>query len=124
MSIFKKKIIRHDSSEEYKDLWIAAQNEYPENYLRQLKYVKEKGTKQQYALFLAQTLQYVSSSATASSIKLNLTSGHIDLLSRSLLDALRHMQEDLPDEVYDYNIYNIEDVVQDVIKQVGKQPID
>ncbi|MEY8732539.1 hypothetical protein AB9M92_09825 [Peribacillus frigoritolerans] len=122
MSIFKKKSIRHDSSEEYKDLWIAAQNEYPEDYLRQLKYVKEKGTKQQYALFLAQTLQYVSSSA--SSIKLNLTSGHINLLSRSLLDALRHMQEDLPDEVYDYNIYNIEDVVQDVIKQVGKQPID
>ena len=49
--------------------------------------------------------------------KVSLTDGDIDVLMRGLKDALKHMQKDLPQGVYNYIRNNIEDTLEKVIKQ-------
>ncbi|MBO9129135.1 hypothetical protein [Bacillus sp. 165] len=118
--MFKKKIICHDDSEEYKDIIIESQEKHPNDYLKQLEYVRDNGTKQHYSMWLADRLQYVSTMNRWE--KLELKGAHTDLIGRSLLNALSHMQTDLPDGVYDYIIEKMETTILDVIKHLTKQP--
>lgn len=49
--------------------------------------------------------------------KVVLSDGEIDCLMRGFADALRHMQEDLPEGVYHYINNNVEDALEHAIKQ-------
>lgn len=48
--------------------------------------------------------------------KVSLTDGEIDLIMRGFKDALKHMQKNLPQGVYNYIKYNIEDTLEKIIK--------
>lgn len=49
--------------------------------------------------------------------EIQLTDGHIDLLTRAFGDSLRHMQEDLPEGVYRYIYSNAERTLEEIMKQ-------
>jgi hypothetical protein len=118
MFSLKKEILRQDKTKKYMDVTWVALERFPEDYLKQLEYVKENGTKQHYALWLADRVQYLSSLSFGK--KLELTSSDTDLIGRSLMDALRYMQQDLPEGVYDYIVNKMENSMLEIMKQLSK----
>jgi len=115
--MFATKIVMQDKTKEYMDVTWESLEKYPKDYKMQLKYVKENGTKQHYALWLANRLQYVSSLKSGREIKID--GANIDLICRSLMDALRHMQSNLPEGVYGYITSKMEDSMLDIVNKLN-----
>ncbi|MCG8483104.1 MAG: hypothetical protein MJA31_07330 [Clostridia bacterium] len=116
----KKKPVRHDDNESFQKLLFEARRKYKGDYLRQLQYMKEKGNKQSYimGLLTIAQLDFSLSSNHGKEIKFEVI--NLDYLYRGILDAVRHMQEDLPEGVYDYIQSGIETFVLKSLEQVDK----
>ncbi len=117
MNFFKKKeIVRLDDTKEYKDIAISIRNKFPDNPLKQLE-EWEKQPSEYRVMGISEVVQHFLAHQQGKSA--NLGAGQIELLYRSLLDLSRHLQENLPDGVYDYNYYNIQGVSKYLLKDIS-----
>lgn len=112
----EKEIIRHDSSDAYLKITHEAENMYPNNVLMQLGYIEHNGTPQQYALALVSAAQKACVPHREIT-KLKIPASDMDFILRALTDSMRHMQEDLPDGVYDYIISKMTKPLKNILKQ-------
>lgn len=85
--------------------------------LKQFQWVKnnEDLSYQQKIINMVTLIQMHFNSHTFEEIKLN--DAHIDLLFRGFLDALSHMQEDLPEGVYKYIYSNTVHTLEEIMIQ-------
>lgn len=100
--------VRHIKTKEYIQLAMEAYEKFPEDKYKRLNYVKERGTKQDYLIYLLCILQ---SWACGNGCRLDLfeedmrfNSCNIGGLFKALSLAVDYMKDDLPDEVYNYII--------------------
>lgn len=119
LKLFKKKeLYRHDNSKEYLDVVIEAENKYRDNPIAKLEYVKKTGTAQDYLMALATTAQQVTSLAMIGDYSTTEPDiGKYDCLYRGIMDAVSHMDRDLPEGVFLYIINNVEGFTLDVIRR-------
>lgn len=111
-----KEIIKHDRSDAYLKITSEAEKMYPNNILLQLSYIEANGTPQQYALALVWAAQKACV-PHRDRMKLKVPASDMDFILRALTDSLRHMQEDLPDGVYDYINSKMTKPLKNILKQ-------
>lgn len=113
----KEQIVDRTRRDEYYNITKAAFENEPNDVLKQLKYVKDNGKPENYLTFLLQEGQKsVAYSNTPS--KLSHSKTQVDYILRLYLDSVAHMQNNLPDGVYEYAIPMVEGFVESTIKQV------
>lgn len=112
----EKKITYRDRDEGVVESLVEAQK-HSDEPLEQFLWVKNNQdlSYQQKIINMVALTQLHFNSHTFEEIKLN--DAHIDLLSRAFLDALGHMQEDLPEGVYKFIYSNAADTLEEVMKQ-------
>lgn len=112
----KKKITRRDFDKGVRESLFEAQ-EQSENPLEQLLWVKnnQELSHQQKIINMIDLVNMHFN--LHENIEIQLTDGHIDLLTRAFGDSLRHMQEDLPEGVYRYIYSNAERTLEEIMKQ-------
>jgi hypothetical protein len=112
-----KPIIRHDSKKEYLDTAIRIRNDFHRDPLGQIKEWENQPSEFR-VLGFAEVVQFLASTSLIERGTVQLSTGQIDLLYRAILDLARHLQEHLPDGVYDYNYFNLNDVSKNIISQI------
>jgi len=115
---FKKEIVRHDDNKEFMNLWCEVQEKYPENIEKQLEFFRKHDNAQFRLLGEISLVQgYLARNLGQ---KIDTSTNELEFLFRSLLDLARHAQKNLPDGVHDYNFYNLDLVVNNILKKVEK----
>lgn len=114
--LLKKEIIRHDENNEFIDLWCEVQRKYPEDIEKQLELFRKQENAQFRLLGEISLIQgYLARNLEQ---KIDTSTNELEFLFRSLLDLARHAQKNLPDGVHDYNFYNLDLVVNNILKKV------
>lgn len=117
--LLKKEIVRHDENEDFMNLWCEVQEKYPEDIEKQLEFFREQGNAQFRLLGEITLMQgYLANNLHQ---KIDTSTNELEFLFRSLLDLARHAQKNLPDGVHDYNFYNLDLVVNSILKKVNKE---
>lgn len=114
--MFERKIAKLGKDKQYMDVTWAALEKYPKDYSMQLKYVKDHGTKQQYAFWMVDRLQDLSYLKSGKKIEINCSD--IELIFRSFKDSQKHMQPNLPEGVYNYIVNRMEDSILDIVNKI------
>jgi len=83
--------------------------------IARINYMHGRGSRQAYLMFLLEQTQFVLS--LSSNDHLMAEQRSLDYLYRALMDAVAHMQEGLPDAVYDYILGNIETFSESLIEE-------
>lgn len=114
----KKEIRKQTRDPEYIKAWIEADEKFPKDPLRQIEYLGEKygpKFKVMRMLELAQANLSINHKGDV-----ELFAGTLDWFVRGTLDAVDHMQDDLPEGVYQYINTNIEPVSKKIIQYKSK----
>ncbi|MBA4544701.1 hypothetical protein H1164_17980 [Thermoactinomyces daqus] len=99
---------RHLDQQDYKDL-VSKANAHSDSVVTQYRHLKNIGTSKKLLLqFLADQAQYKMVEIPRD-ITFEFTAAELEWMLRSIKDLVNHLQEDLPDGVYEYNFNRIED---------------
>ncbi|MDE4542272.1 hypothetical protein [Thermoanaerobacterium sp. R66] len=118
------KIYKQDNDDEYLKMRKEAYDTFPEDYFKQLQYIAEKGNNKFYVMRLLEIVQYLYSLHDNRIKDYTFNAFAIDCLYRGFLDSIRHMQKDLPDSIYESIKNNIQDFIEQSIKQLNIKNID
>lgn len=110
------KITRQDDNVKFKELIFKAQENFPDDVEKQIKYVENNGSQQDKLLGRLTLLQMAYISAESKKIELNTKC--IEVMLRGFLDTARHMQNNLPEEVYGYINKKTDSFVNEITEQV------
>lgn len=113
----KDKIVRHDENAGYKRLVCEAYEKYPNDKISQLEHVKNYGNAQYYSIMLLAIAQEELCLPSTHSQVFQYDGSILDYLFRSYLDAVRHMQSNLPEGVYKYINGNLDTFILQTLKQ-------
>lgn len=110
-----KKIVRHDDSPEFNEVFYRIIENHPNDIEGQLQaFSKEKPLYQ--LLGLSRIMQdFLQKNENGS---LTLSPGQLELIFRSITDLTTHTQVNLPDGVYKYNLGNLKGVTKNIIEQI------
>lgn len=95
-------------------LW-RTQELYPNDIRKQLDFSRQKPASYRMLGIISLTQQYVSCNDDKI---VELRSSTLELLFRNLLDLTDHLQDTLPDGVYDDNSHRLNPSIQNIIKQI------
>jgi len=112
--ILSEKVKKFTDDPEYIRLCAEAM-ETSNDPIARINYTHGKGNRQTYLMFLLEQTQFVLS--LSSNDHLMAEQRSLDYLYRALMDAVAHMQEGLPDGVYDYILSNIETFSESLIEE-------
>lgn len=114
----KKEIVRHTEDLRYKTATMEAEGKFPGDALNQLEFLLENyGPKYKVMRMLELAQQNLSINRNGN---VELYAGTLDWFIRGTLDAVNHMQEDLPDGVYKYINTNMDPVAKKIIEYKSK----
>lgn len=112
----KKEIVRLDDNKNFKDISISINSKYPDEPLKQIE-AWEKQPYEYRVMGISSVVQNFLAHNLNESIELK--SNQVEFLYRAFMDLSRHLQEDLPKGVYDYNYSNLKDVSEYIIKEIS-----
>ncbi|MCM3405497.1 hypothetical protein [Cytobacillus oceanisediminis] len=114
-NIKNKKIVRHDDSPEFNEVFYRVKESHPNDIEGQLQaFSQEKPLN--HLLGLSRIMQeYLQENKNES---VNLSPGQLELIFRSITDLTTHTQVNLPDGVYKYNLGNLKGVTKNIIEQI------
>lgn len=114
----KEKIVRQDNKTNYHDITEKAYHSAPDDIIAQIEYVKENGTSQHYIMFLVSKAQVeLSNYPTLRGKDMIFKQGTVEYLLRGILDALKHMQDNLPEGVFEYITGNLEPAMINILQE-------
>jgi len=114
----KEKIIRQDNKDDYNDITEKAYHSAPDDIIAQIEYVKKNGTTQHYIMFLVSKAQVeLSHYPTLRGNDMILKQGTVEYMLRGILDALRHMQDNLPEGVFEFITGNLEPAMINILHE-------
>lgn len=122
--MFNQKIMMLDSNPEYIKLYSEAQEKFPDQPLNQLNYIKSKGNPQFTAIASAMIAQSVFVHPARLKEDYVFSGSSLDYFYRGLLDAIRHLDEYLPDGVFQYICSKTESFVELSLKQAEEYSSD
>ncbi|HEY8344263.1 MAG TPA: hypothetical protein VIL66_03625 [Bacillota bacterium] len=101
--MFKKKIYQHlHQDKEYVDLFSQAQK-HSDNPMEQIEYVRKQNVSKKHELmFLIEMSQMYFANHPTLSEPITFEPPAIENTLRGLMEAVNHMQKDLPDGVYEF----------------------
>lgn len=113
-----KEIIRHDEKKEFREVLFEAQRKFPEDRQAQINYIKGKGNPQFELLGNLVLTQLEYSIKSNRNKKIELDPACVEYTLRGFLDMARHMQDDLPESIYEYINGQIECFMEELVKQI------
>lgn len=108
---------RHDHASGYIQCISEAQFKYPDDPIAQLEHIKKSHNDLWYAMALAEVGQRVFSRRYTYK-KISFDSTELDYLYRGILDALNHLQRNLPEGVHRYIVSRIDSFTYSAIEKV------
>ncbi|MGK5512193.1 hypothetical protein [Brevibacillus formosus] len=103
--MFKKKekqIVNQYAEEEYRNLLHHVQVKFPDEPLEQVEYVRQNNDSRYYVMMLVEIAQRELAKRPTLSEEMNISPMLLEYMLRGFMDAVAHMQDELPEGVYDY----------------------
>ncbi len=114
----KKEIKKQTRDPEYIKAKIEANEKFPDDPLNQIEYLFENYGPKFKVMRMLELAQFNLSINPNGNVEL--FAGTLDWFIRGTLDAVDHMEDDLPDGVYEYINTNIEPVSKKIIQYKSK----
>ncbi len=114
----KAEIIKHTRDPKYIDAKIEAEEKFPGDPLNQVEYLSDNYGPKFKVIRMLELAQFNLSINHKGNVEL--FAGTLDWFIRGALDAVDHMQDDLPDGVYQYIDKNISPVSKKIIEYKSK----
>lgn len=103
------------SVKDFTALFKRAGEKYPFNPRKQLDFFKKEQCNPKFELLAL--LKIVQGMIDANHDSVTMDHWTVDMIFRTLSDLALHLQENLPDGVYDYNLKNLEGVTDQIFSQ-------
>lgn len=114
----KAEIIDHTKDPKYAEAKRVAEEKFPDDPFKQLDYLS---TNYSHKFKVMRMLQLAQNNLSLNGRgDVELYAGNLEWFARGMLDAVAHMQDDLPDGVYEFIITNIESVSKTMIEYKSK----
>lgn len=110
---------KHNSDHELGTLSMEAQQKYPKDFVNQMDYILEHASNSYVKLLgVAEIMQAVGSNPRHHSKEVTMKA--LELYNRVIIDLAKHTENKLDDGIYSYNLYNIRNASQSILKDISE----